>query len=93
MQKLFYAIAFFGAVAVGVIDASPLWIRLIALLNFFGIFLNPVLSSRMQNQIDKATDKEELGGVTNTFISSYIYSVFLVSLYYGVGLLIGWLIN
>ena len=89
MQKLFYAIAFFGAVAVGVIDASPLWILLIALFNFFGTFLNPRLSGRMQNQIDKG----ELGEVTKTFISTYIFGVFLVSLYYGVGVLIGWLIN
>jgi len=93
MPKLFNVIAGFGAIAVGVIGASPLWILLLALFNFFGTFLNPAISGKMQKQIDNATDKEELGEVTKTFISTYILGVFLVSLYYGVGLLIGWLIN
>ena len=93
MQNLNYVITGFGAIVVGVIDASPLWIIILASFSFFSTLLNPALSGIMENQIDKTTDKEVLYKATKTFISTYIFVVFLVSLYYGVGLIIGWLIN
>ena len=88
MQKLFYAIAVFGAIAVGVINASLLWILFLALFNLNGILLNPVIFGRMQNQIND----RELSEVAKTLISTYAYGVFMLSLVYGVGRLIGWLI-
>lgn len=89
MTKLFNLIAGLGAIAVGVIGANPLWILILTLFNLFGTFLNPALYFKMKRRIHN----RELKEVLSSLLWTYIFGVFLVSLYYVFGRLVGWLIN
>jgi len=87
-MNILFVIAGFGSVAVGYIGANPLWILLLALVSFFGTFLNPFVVDKMQSLIDN-----DIGEATRRFLWTYVSGVFIVSLYYGIGALVGWLIK
>jgi len=89
MTKLFNVIAGFGAITVGIIGANIFWIPLLALFNFIGTYLKPETFMRTKRKIIKGQLTEQLG----TFMSVYLFGVIMVSIYYGFGRLIGWLIN
>ena len=89
MKILFNGIAVFGAILVGVQNAQLFWLFLLALLILNSVLLNPYIFGKMQEQIKD----RELIEVTKTLFSTYIYGVFLVGIFYGVGRLFGWLAN
>tara|TARA_B100000795_G_C22340209_1_gene264720 strand:- start:119 stop:388 length:270 start_codon:yes stop_codon:yes gene_type:complete len=89
MKILFNGLAVFGAIVVGLQNAHLFWLLLLALLILNSILLNPFIFGKIQEQIKDG----EIGDVAKTLFSTYIYGVFLVGVFYGIGRLFVWLAN
>lgn len=87
MTKTLITIASLSSLAIGYLAISPWWLLLLA----FGYFFPQCLMR--YNETMALIENERIGLVTISFIWIYVASIIGVSLMYGVGTIIEWLVD